>query len=96
MTDIETIREGLRSATTHLPEDRQRIIKALAALSRVEERTLPELPDGYTIGFVGFNKQAGCWDCCLNGAQNIRIFGNDCHGSTPRAAVLNAISKIEG
>lgn len=66
-----------------------------AELMRVDERTLPELPEGWMIKELAQSYLAGTWYCDLYGVNKPTICLSEAEETlTPRAAVEAAIAKI--
>lgn len=98
--NIKTVSEALDKVSAHLEWTGVRILgsvlkcilEAKACLSALEERVLPELPEGYRFSY--FYGGGAKYVCILND-----MYGRGeprGEGPTPRAAVLAAIAKIEG
>jgi hypothetical protein len=95
---VEMIREALRSySETPMAETHAR--EALQALSEIESRVLPELPDGWALFELNTQCDTGyrCEIAKLD-PDDQRLVGKDWidgEGPTPRAAVLNALEKVK-
>ena len=91
MTDIQIIRDALTLGKTLWVSGKE-FDDALAALSRLEERVIPELPEGWFIGLIVKNS----FGWCVKLINDIGTWEHTSNGATINKAIQNAINKIGG